>query len=122
MTLLAIALAAAPAGGSTISLLTVAITALLSGGLVTALVSIYTARKKVPAERDSIAVSGAETAVMSLERSLEAETRRADRAEAKVIKQDERISVLESKLDELQIALDGARAELYSILSEAKRK
>lgn len=98
--------------------------ALLTGGLVAALVSLYTAKKKVPAERDSIVVSGAETAVMTLERTLSAETRRADRAEQEVkrlhselVRKDDRILALESRLDQLQDALDQARAELHSILS-----
>jgi predicted RNase H-like nuclease (RuvC/YqgF family) len=95
---------------------------LLSGGFVGALVALYSARKKVPVERDNLIVSGAETAVVSLERTLAAETRRADRAEAKVssledalARKDARIEALEQRLDGLQRVLDHARAELHAI-------
>lgn len=101
-------------------LLIAAVSAVLSGGLVGAFVTLWTARQKVPAEVDSIAVSGAETAVLALERTLAAETKRADRAEAQVLKQDERIETLEKKLDDLQYALNGARAELQSLQNDSR--
>jgi predicted RNase H-like nuclease (RuvC/YqgF family) len=95
---------------------------ILGGGFIGALVALYTARKKVPVERDNLIVSGAETAVLSLERTLAAETRRADRAEAKVAtledalaRKDRRIEALEKRLDDFQAALDLARAELHAI-------
>ncbi|WLW38576.1 hypothetical protein [Streptomyces phage Verabelle] len=101
-----------------------ATTGVMSGGFIGAIGTIWSARKKVPAERDSIIVSGAETAVLALEKTLEAETRRADRAEAVVAqrdealaRKDERISALESRLDALQSALDAARDELHAILT-----
>ncbi len=106
------------------SLLTGALTGVMGGGFLGALGALWTAKKKVPAERDSIIVTGAETAVLSLERTLAAETKRADRAEAVVAKKDEalarkdaRIEALERKLDALQAALDAAREELHSILT-----
>lgn len=98
------------------------LTTLLGGGFITALVALYTAKRKVPIERDNLIVSGAETAVLSLERTLAAETRRADRAEAKVAsledalaRKDARIEALEARLDEFQSHLDLARAELHAI-------
>lgn len=103
-------------------------TGVMSGGFIGALVSIYTARRKVPAERDSIIVSGAETAVLSLERTLAAETRRADRAESVIVdcnealaRRDARIEALESRLDGLQKLLDEARAELHAILTTSEQ-
>ncbi len=105
-------------------LLTGVATGVMGGGFLGALTTVWTARKKVPVERDSIIVTGAETAVLSLERTLAAETKRADRAEAVVLAKDEalarkdaRIEALERKLDALQQALDAAREELHSILS-----
>lgn len=104
------------------ALLTAAVSGVMGGGFIGAGVAVYTARKKVPAEVDSIIVSGAETAVVSLERTLAAETRRADRAEATVAARDARIAALEartealeSRLDTIQRALDDARAELHRI-------
>ena len=104
------------------NLLIAATTGLLGGGLITAFVALYRARKTVPAERDSLVVGGAETAVLSLERSLAAETRRADRAEAAVIEKDKiiaskeaRIETLERRLDEVQNMLDAVRLELHQI-------
>lgn len=106
-------------------LLRLVVPVLLSGSLIASLVAVYTARRKVPAETDSLIVTGAETAVATLERSLAAETRRADRAEARVrdlddalLRKDERIERLEGRLDALQRALDDARAELHRILTE----
>ena len=98
------------------------LTTLLGGGFLGALVALYTARKKVPVERDNIIVSGAETAVSTLERAVAQEARRADRAEAKVLdlekalaRKDARIEALERRLDDFQSALDAARAELHAI-------
>lgn len=98
------------------------ISGITGGGLIAGFVSLYTARKKVPVERDSIIVNGAESAVLSLERTLAHETARADRAEALVAKRDEeinrkdaRIEALEKRLDEVQAVLDAAREELHLI-------
>lgn len=105
-------------------ILTLIVPGLIGGGLIGALVSVYTARHKVPAEVDSLIVTGAETAVTTLERTLAAETRRADRAEAHsaeleaaLLRKDERIERLEARLDALQGALDDARDELHRILT-----
>lgn len=107
------------------NLISLIVSGVLGGGLIGALVTVYTAKKKVPAERDSIVVSGAETAVLALERSLAAENRRAERAEAalkdrkaELDRKDERIAALELRLDQLQAALDAARDELHSILTQ----
>lgn len=98
------------------------LTAILGGGFITALVALYTAKRKVPVERDNLIVSGAETAVLSIERTLAAETRRADRAEAAladrdriIATKDARIEALEKRLDDFQRALDATRAELHAI-------
>lgn len=100
------------------------ISTLLTGGFILSIVAAYTAKKKVPVERDSIIVNGAETAVQALARSLEAETARADRLERELLdkdtllsRKDERIAALEQRLDALQVALDAARTELHAILS-----
>lgn len=100
----------------------------LGGGGLAAITSLYVARKKVPAERDSIAVGGAETAVLALERSLAAETKRADRAEAEnirlqseIARRDARIAALERKLDEAQESLNSVRAELHELVTDINR-
>lgn len=98
--------------------------ALLTSGIGAGLISLYKDRKKAPVERDAISVTGSQTAVLSLERSLAAETKRADRAEALVVKRDSelarkdaRIVALEKRLDTLQAALDAARTELQAIIT-----
>lgn len=88
-----------------------------SGGLIGAGATAYTAKKKVPAEVDSIIVTGAETAVQSLQASLAAETARAERAEAQVRERDARIDALEAKIDVLYTALDAVRDELIALKS-----
>lgn len=78
----------------------------LGGSALAGLVAVYTARRKVPAEVDSIIVNGAEKAVVALQAVLQAETARADRAEA-------RVEALEAKFDAVQGLLDEAREELH---------
>ena len=102
---------------------------ILGGGLIGAYVTYYTARQKVPREADSLIVSGAETAVSTLERSLAAETRRADRAEARaasleeaIERKDARINALEARLDTMQAMLDDARSELHAIIAMPDRE
>lgn len=97
---------------------------LMGGGLIAACVSWYVAKSKTPAEVDSIIVAGAESAVVTIEKTLAAETRRADRAEAReavllqrIADKEARIEALEHKLDALQNALDDARKELHSIIT-----
>lgn len=92
------------------------VTGLLGGGLITAFTGIYTARKKAPVERDSIIVTGAETAVLALEKTLAAETRRADRAEGEAARYRDQVRAMEDKLNALQDALDATRAELTALL------
>lgn len=79
----------------------------LAGTGVAGAVAVYTARKKVPAEVDSIIVNGAEKAVVALQAVLQAETARADRAEARVV-------AMEAKFDAVQGLLDEAREELHA--------
>lgn len=117
------ALAFAQAQGFTSpEVLVPAVVAILSGGFVGACVAVYRAKQTVPAERDNLVVSGAETAVLSLERSLAAETRRAERAEASLVMRDEviaakerRIEALERQLEKAQQLLDAVREELHEI-------
>lgn len=105
-------------------MLTIVVTGLMSGGFVGSAVALYSAHRKVPVEVDSIIVSGAESAVLTIEKTLAAETRRADRAEAResvllqrIADKEARIEALEHKLDALQNALDDARKELHSIIT-----
>lgn len=106
------------------TLLKLLVSLLLSGGLITAVVSVYNAHKKTPVERDNIIVSGAETAVLALERSLKAETARANRAESSLASRDQTIATkdalierMQARLDEVQRTLDEVRAELASIIT-----
>lgn len=108
-------------------ILAAVVTAVLSGGIFAGVASLYNARKKAPAERDSVIVRGAEKAVLTLQATLAAETKRADRAEAalvaeqvRITEKDARIAALETKLDALQAALDAARDELHEIILASK--
>lgn len=103
-------------------LLPVIVSGLLGGGLFGAIATLYRAKKTAPAERDNFVVGGAETAVLSLEKSLAAETRRAERAEAAearaqeiIAAKDARIDLLERKIDDMQRTLDQMRTELHEI-------
>lgn len=104
------------------NLLPIIISGVLGGGIFGAVATLYRAKKVVPAERDSFVVGGAETAVLSLEKSLAAETRRADRAEAAearaqeiIAAKDRRIEALERRIDDMQAMLDSLRVELHNI-------
>jgi len=90
----------------------------LGGGLITAMREVWTARKTVPAERDSVVATGAETAVSSLMVSLKAETARANRAEAERDHLLERVGELESQLKIAQGALDEANRQMSEIRKE----
>lgn len=79
----------------------------VGGTAISALVNAWVNRKKAPVERDSIIVTGAEKAVVALQAVVEAETARADRAEAKV-------AAMEARLDSMQKMLDEARDELHA--------
>lgn len=96
------------------------LTVLLGGGFVGSVVTLWTARKKVPAERDSIIVSGAETAVLALERALGAALKAAEHAEALNLDKDQRIAHLEKRLDDVQELLDIARTELHAIRNNSR--
>lgn len=97
------------------NLTTTVVTATLGTG---GLVAWWRAKKTVPAERDNIIVTGAETAVQSLERSLQAETARADRLEKEN-------SDLRRSLDDLERELNDVREQLMTALrgaSEAQQR
>lgn len=94
------------------------VSGVMSGGLLFAGNAIYKARKTAPAERDNIIVQGAETAVIALERSLAAETKRADRAEAAVAERDAQLSRLQDRLETVQATLDEVRRELHDLLNK----
>ena len=98
---------------------------LLGGGGIASLFAWLLARKKAPAEKDSIVVQSAETAALSLQKSLAAETARADRESARADKlqadnerKDKRIATLETRLDAMQTTLDEMRRELESLRTE----
>lgn len=108
---------------TTTSILIAIVTGVMGGGLITAGVSLYRAKKTATAERDNIIVTGAETAVLALQKTLTAETARADRAEKKneelreeMRQKEQRIAQLENKLDTIQSALDEARDELHAFV------
>ncbi|WP_405056958.1 hypothetical protein OG474_29990 [Kribbella sp. NBC_01505] len=86
----------------------------LGGSLVTGIATYVVQRKKAPAEIDSIIVNGAETAVVALKAVLEAESARADRAEAERDRALEREAKMEVRLDAMQTMLDEARGELHA--------
>lgn len=99
----------------------VAIIALLSVSVVGPLIQWILGQLKPKVEQDSLIVAGAERAVSTIAISLAAETARADRmaaerdqAHEEIRLRDERIVVLEAKLDALQLALDEVRAELHT--------
>lgn len=103
-------------------LLELIVTLVLSSGTVAAILTYVIARRKAPAEVDSIVVKGAESAVLSLEKALTVE--RTQRAEAEkearrlrdeVAKKDRRIEALEKQLDRAQEMLNEVRAELERI-------
>lgn len=86
--------------------------ALLGGGLITALATLYKTRRTVPVERDSIIVTGAQGAVLSLETALRHETARADRAE----RESERLRAekehLLAKIEEMQAKITALQDDL----------
>lgn len=82
------------------------------GTLLTAGVSTWTARKKVPAEVDSIVVAGAETTVTAALAVAAAEAARADRAEAREAELEIRLEGALARVDALQQALNAIRDEL----------
>jgi chromosome segregation ATPase len=100
------------------ALLPIVASGTLSGGLVLGVVQAYRAVKTAPSERDSLIVKGAETAVVALERSLAAETRRADRAEKQVADRDAQLERLQERLEAMQVALDEVRRELHDLLAK----
>ncbi len=103
-------------------LLTAVVVALLSGGTLAAFFTYKIAKRKAPAEVDSIVVQGAESAVLSLQKANEVERHRAERAErdrdalrAEVARKDARIEALERQLDRAQEMLNQVREELEHI-------
>jgi len=99
----------------------IALAVLGSGGFA-AILTFVIARRKAPAEVDSIIVTGAESAVLSLQKAVEAATLRATTAETQLAashererRKDERIELLEQRLDRVQNILDDVRAELAAV-------
>lgn len=72
-------------------------------------------RTKLPVELDNMIATGSETAVKALIQALDAETARAERAEAQVREKEQKISALEERVEALQQLLDDLRAELHAI-------
>lgn len=95
------------------------VSGLLGGGSLSAAVAYWTARRRVPAETDSIIVGSAETTVQAALAVAAAESARADRAEAAAAAKDKRIEALEAKIDFLQTALDAVRAEVHAIKTDS---
>jgi uncharacterized protein YlxW (UPF0749 family) len=106
------------------TLIVAVMSTLLGGGLLTALTTLYRARRTVTVERDSIIVTGAHGAVLALEKSLHAESARADREAADNVRLRTEIFSLEAKMDAmqdtiagLQNALDEMRSHLSTVAS-----
>ncbi len=89
--------------------------AILGGGGLVGFLSWLIARKKAPAEVDSIVVQSAETAALSLQKSLIAETNRADRLALEIERKDKRIAALEARIESMQRLLDDMRTELATL-------
>lgn len=85
------------------------------GAGLTSFLTYLTNRRKVPAEVDSIIVTGAEKTVAAAVAVAEAEGRRADRAEARNVELEARIEMLEGKLASAQSLLDAVRQELHDL-------
>lgn len=78
------------------------VVALLGGGFIGAVVSAWRARKVVPAERDTIIATGAESAVQSLQRALEVSDRRVDELETENTELRESMKTLQAELNEVR--------------------
>ncbi len=76
--------------------------ALLSGGGLVGFLGWLLAKKKAPAERDSIVVQSAETAALSLTKSLDAETKRADRLQSENDEKDAELRRLRAEVQRLR--------------------
>jgi chromosome segregation ATPase len=101
--------------------------AILGGGLLMGAASLVTARTlayktkaetdiaegKAPVERDSIAVQGAEQAVLTMQRSMEAAEKRAEKAES-------RISTLEREREEDRATIERLQAQLREVSLQAE--
>lgn len=108
---------------------------LLGGGLIGSGATAYNVKKKAPVERDSIIVSGAETAVVTMDKALtratadhERDVARLDacladeraeneRLRQEITRKDNRIESLERRVDDLQRVLDAVREELHDLRS-----
>lgn len=89
--------------------------ALAGGAIIGHLTSWWVARKKTPAEVDSIIVTSAETTVQGALKLAAAQAARADRAEARVAEQDAQIENLLARVESLLEEVNAVRAELYAI-------
>lgn len=110
-------------------LLEVIIAILGGGSLVAAVLTYVIAKRKAPAEVDSIVVSGAESAVLSLQRAVDVERGLRERAERenahlrdelaerdrRLRERDRRITALEAQLDKCQQTLQDARDQIHAL-------
>lgn len=86
---------------------------LVGGGGLTTLVRSL--RKAAAPERDSIVVTSSETALVSVQKSLEIAERQRDAAVAENITLRARLDDLQKKLDVAEAALNQARSQLMEI-------
>lgn len=107
-------------------LVTVAVTALLSGGLGAGIAALINARAtagkthteakaidaKLPAEVDSVVVQGAEAAVLTMRSALESATQRIAELEEDRASDRRRIADLERKVEELRAKVEKAERAL----------
>lgn len=107
-------------------LVTTLVTVLLSGGVFAAIATLITSRAvarksnsetkaidaKTPVEVDSIAVQGADMAVLTMSRALESATSRIDQLEREREEDRRRIRDLEDKVEELRGKVETAEAAL----------
>lgn len=107
-------------------LITVAVTALLTGGLGTGVGALIAGRAnaaktvteakaldaKLPAEVDSVVVQGAEAAVLTMRNALESATNRIQQLEHEREADRRRIAELEAKVEDLRAKVEAAERAL----------
>jgi len=99
------------------------VAAVMGGGGIGAVISAWRARKVVPAERDSIIVTGAESAVESLQKALEQSDKRVAaleqenatlRATVEQLRRD--VEAAQASVRDLTTSLATTKAELDRLL------
>jgi len=95
---------------------TAIVAALLGTGGLGAWLTYRIARRKVPVEVDSIAVQGAESAVLTMKNVNDALERRAESAEARERRKDEIIAEQATTIEELKDQLRAARTQIDEVL------